>query len=137
VLRRDGSFWHEGVRVTHPRLHAAFRAGVRWSEPERTFVVQLGRFRGWLDVEDTAFFVDAWDAATGELELSDRTREPLDPSTLRTDPDDALRCTVKHRFDARFTRAAQEQLAAALEQEGEHLVLVVRNQRLRLPNLVP
>jgi hypothetical protein len=121
VLRRDGSFWHEGVRVTHPRLHAAFRAGVRWAEAEGTFVVQLGRFRGWLDVEDTAFFVDAYDAATGELELSDRTREPLDASTLRVDPDEVLRCTVRQRFDARFTRAAQEQLADALEQVGDAL----------------
>ncbi len=136
MLRRDGSFWHEGVRVTHPRLAAAFRAGVRWSEAERTFVVQLGRFRGWLDVEDTAFFVDAYDAATGEIELSDRSREPLDAATLRTDPDDALRCTVKSRFDARFSRPAQEQLADALEQDGDELYLRVGTRRLRVPNLV-
>jgi hypothetical protein len=132
VLRRDGSFWHEGVRVTHPRLHAAFRAGVRWAEAERTFVVQLGHFRGWLDVEDTAFFVDAYDAGTGELELSDRGRERLDPATLRADPDGALRCTVKSRFDARFTRAAQEQLADALEADGDALFLVVGGTRHRV-----
>jgi hypothetical protein len=132
VLRRDGSFWHEGVRVTHPRLHAAFRAGVRWSEPERTFVVQLGRFRGWLDVEDTAFFVDAYDRGTGEIALSDGTREPLEPATLRADSDDALRCTVKGRFDARFTRAAQEQLADALEADGDELFLVVAGRRHRV-----
>src|SRR5262249_33508147 len=94
VLRRDGSFWHEGVRVTHPRLPAALGAGVRWAEAEQTFVVQLDRFRGWLDVEDCAFFVDGYDAPTGEVELSDRTREPLAAETLTADPDDAFRCTV-------------------------------------------
>jgi hypothetical protein len=135
VLRRDGSFWHEGVRVTHSKLHAAFRAGVRWSEPEQTFVVQLGRFRGWLDVEDTAFFVDAYDAATGEVELSDTTREPLDAATLRVDPDDALRCTVKGRFDARFTRAAQEQLAAALEEDDGAVFVHAGGERLRAERL--
>ena len=85
VLRRDGSFWHEGVRVTHPRLHAALLAGVRFAEDEQTFVVQLQNFRGWLEVEDTAFFVTEYDAATGEIALSDRTREPLDAATLRSD----------------------------------------------------
>ena len=109
------------MRVTHPRLLRALRAGVRWAEPERTFVVQLGRFRGWLDVEDTAFFVDGYDAATGELELSDRTRESLDAATLVADTDDALRCTVKGRFPARFTRAAQAELLAAVEVRGDEV----------------
>ena len=120
--------------MTHRRLAAALRAGVRWSEPERTFVVQLDRFRGWLDVEDTAFFVDAYDAATGELELSDRTREPLDAGTLRTDPDEAFRCTVKGRFPARFTHAAQEHLLAAIEVEGDLLFIRVGAARVRFPS---
>jgi hypothetical protein len=135
VLRRDGSFWHEGVRVTHPRLAAAFRAGVRWSEPEGTFVVQLGRFRGWLDVEDTAYFVDAYDEATGEIALSDHSRERLDATSLRADPDDVLRCTVKSRFDARFTRAAQEQLADALEERDGAVFVRAGGARLRAERL--
>ena len=132
-MRRDGSFWHEGVRVTHPRLAAALRAGVRWSEPEQTFVVQLARFRGWLEVEDTAFFVDGYDARTGLLELSDRTSEPLDASTLTADPDDAFRCTVKQRFPARFTHAAQEHLLAALEVDGGDVFIRAGAAKLRLP----
>jgi len=135
VLRRDGSFWHEGVRVTHPKLLAAFRAGVRWAEHEGTFVVQLGRFRGWLEVEDTAFFVDGYDADTGEIDLSDRTREPLDAASLRVDPDEGLRCTVKGRFDARFTRAAQEQLGEALEAEGDAIFVRAGRARLHAPRL--
>jgi hypothetical protein len=135
VLRRDGSFWHEGVRVTHARLLAAFRAGVRWADAEGTFVVQLGRFRGWLEVEDTAFFVDGYDAATGELELSDGTRERLDASTLRADSDEVLRCTVKRRFDARFTRAAQEQIADALEEIDGAVFVRAGAERLRAERL--
>jgi hypothetical protein len=119
------------VRITHPRLHAAFLAGVRWAEAERTFVVQLGVFRGWLEVEDTAFFVNAYDEDSGEIELSDRTRERLASDTLSIDADDVLRCTVKGRFAARFTRAAQAHLLDAVEADG--LAVVVRAGAERLP----
>lgn len=110
--------------MTHPGLLRALRAGVRFAEAEGTFIVQIGPFRGWLDVEDTAFFVDAYDAATGEIELSDRTHESLDAESLVADADDALRCTVKGRFPARFTRAAQAELLAALDLDGD--VVAVR-----------
>ncbi len=123
------------MRVTHPRLHAAFLAGVRWAEEEGTFVVQLGRFRGWLEVEDTAFFVTAYDAGTGELELSDRTREPLRADTLAADPDDVLRCTVKGRFAARFTRAAQAHLLDAVEPDAAGFAVRAGRERLRAPGL--
>ena len=135
MLRRDGSFWHEGVRVTHARLHQAFLAGVRWAEDERTFVVQLGRYRGWLEVEDTAFFVTAYDGTTGEVELSDRTRERLNAATLSVDADEVMRCTVKGRFAARFTRAAQAHLLDALELDGDLVVLRAGSRRLRAQGL--
>jgi hypothetical protein len=135
VLRRDGSFWHEGVRVTHPRLREAFRAGVRWADAERVFVVQLGRFRGWLDVEDTAFFVDAYDAATGELAISDRSREPLAAETLRADPDGVLRCRLAEGFAARFTRAAQAELLAAVEIAADGVCVRAGQRLARAPGL--
>ncbi len=113
----------------------AFRAGVSWAEAERTFVVQVGPFRGWLDVEDTAFFVDGYDAATGEILLSDRTREPLDTESLAADPDDALRCRVKTRFAARFTHAAQAELLAAVELDGDSVLVRAGAERKLAPQL--
>jgi hypothetical protein len=97
--------------------------------------VQLAHFRGWLDVEDTAFFVESYDAATGEIELSDRTREPLDPAVLTADPDDAFRCTVKGRFPARFTHAAQEHLLAALDVDADRVYVRAREMRTLAPRL--
>lgn len=123
------------MRVTHPRLLRALRAGVRFAEGEGTFIVQIGPFRGWLDVEDTAFFVDGYDAAAGEIELSDRTRERLDAATLVADEDDALRCTVKGRFAARFTRAAQAELLAAVELEGDAVFVRAGDERRAAPGL--
>lgn len=87
-------------------------------------------------MEDTAFFVDGYDAATGEIEVSDRTTEPLDPATLTADPDDAFRCTVKGRFPARFTHAGQEHLLAALEVDGDDVFIRAGAAKLRLPSVL-
>ena len=110
------SFEHEGQLVTHPRLYRAFLRGVRFLDDEGVFVVQLGHFRGQIEVEDTPFWVVAYDAARGEIELTDGSAEPLACGTLRSDPDGAFRCTVKGRFPARFTHAGQAHLLDALEE---------------------
>ena len=135
-LRRDGSFWHEGVRVTHPRLHEHFLRSVEWCEEERTFIVRLRHFRGWLDVEDTPYFVVAYDSDTGEIELTDRTRERLKPETLRVDRDGALRCQVKQRWAARFTRAGQVELLAAVDVDARPPSLRMGSLRVALPAAV-
>ena len=121
--------------MTHARLARALRAGVRFADAEGVFVVQIGPFRGWLDVEDTAFFVDGYDAATGLVELSDGTRELLDTESLAADPDDALRCRVQRRFPARFPRSAQAELLAAVELEGERVLVRAGAARRPAPGL--
>src|SRR5262245_57203718 len=82
VLHHDGSWTHEGVPLRNARLRAAFDRSVRFLPEEDRFVVQLGRFRGEIEVEEAAFFVRDFDAATGSLRLSDGSAEPLDPVTL-------------------------------------------------------
>jgi hypothetical protein len=134
-LRRDGSFWHEGVEVTHPRLRAQFLRSVAWSEEDGAFLVRLRHFRGWLDVEDTPWFVVAYDRESGEIELTDGTRERLAVETLRADDDDALRCAVKGgRWDARFTHRGQALLLDALEDRGKGPHLRAGSRRLPLPD---
>ncbi len=126
-------FWHEGAPVTHPGLHRAFLRGVRFLEDPGVFVVQVGRFRGQIEVEDTPWWVVGYDPELGEIELTDRTREPLLAETLAADPDGVLRCTVKQRFAARFTRAGQAALAAALEETPHGWTLRAGAQRLQVP----
>ena len=121
VLHRDGSWAHEGVPITHPRLRAAFDRGVRFLPDEGKYVVQIGRFRGQIEIEETGFFVRDVDRATGTATLSDGTREPLDVGSLRASAHDgAYLCTVKRALvpgglPARFTHAAQAELLAAVE----------------------
>ncbi|HME70993.1 MAG TPA: hypothetical protein VKM54_14150, partial [Myxococcota bacterium] len=54
-LHYDGRWTHEGHPITHPRLRAAFDRGVRFLPEERKYVVQLGRFRGEIEVEEAGF----------------------------------------------------------------------------------
>lgn len=130
VLRGDGTFWHEGVQVTHAKLSAHFLRSVEWSEADGAFLVRLRHFRGWLEVEDTAWFVVSYDPDSGEIELTDGTRESLEPGTLRMDPDEVLRCAVKGgRWDARFTRRGQANLLEALESGEGGLRLRIAGRR--------
>jgi hypothetical protein len=121
VLHHDGRWTHEGQPIRHARLRAAFDRSVRFLPAERKFVVQLGRFRGEIEVEEAAFFVRAVDVAAGRVQLSDGSCEALDPATLRLSPlDGALLCAVKRELapglEARFAPAAHAELLQAVEE---------------------
>jgi hypothetical protein len=121
VLHHDGRFTHEGHPITNVRLRAAFDRAVRFLPAERKYVVQLGRFRGEVEVEEAGFFVRSVDLARGTVALSDGSEEPLDVASLRTSPiDGAFLCRVKHELapeglPARFSHAAQAELLDAVE----------------------
>jgi hypothetical protein len=124
VLHHDASWTHEGVAIRNRKLRAAFDRAVRYLPEAGVFVVQLGHFRGQIDVEEAAFFVRSFDPQSGSLGLSDGSQEVLDPRTLRVSArDGALLCTVKRDLHAegllaRFFHAAQAELLCAVE-EGE------------------
>jgi hypothetical protein len=121
VLHRDGSWTHEGHPITHARLRAAFDRSVRFLPEQGKYAVQIGRFRGEIEVEEAAFFVRHFDAEGGAVTLSDGTREPLDVASLGVSlRDGALLCRVKRDAAppgllARFTHAAHADLLAAVE----------------------
>jgi hypothetical protein len=143
VLHHDGSWTHEGHAVTHPRLRAAFDRSVRWLPEEGKYVVQLGRFRGQIEVEEAAFFVRQVDLAAGSVLLSDRSSDRLDPASLRVSPrDGALVCSVKRDLHpaglaARFLHAAQAELLQAVEDGPDGLSLRVAGSLVPLPALEP
>jgi len=122
VLHRDGRWTHEGLPIRNTRLRAVFDRSVRYLPEQGVYVVQLGRYRGQIEIEETGFFARSFDAESGEVALSDGSREPLDVASLRTSPaDGALLCTVKRSLlpqglPARFTHAAQAQLLDAVEE---------------------
>jgi hypothetical protein len=122
VLHHDGRWSHEGQPVSHARLRAVLDRSVRFLPEEGTFVVQVGRFRGGIEVEEAGFFVRAVDVPGGRVALSDGSTEALDPATLRVSPrDGALLCTVRRDgvpagLAARFCHSAQAELLLAAEE---------------------
>ena len=125
VLHHDGRFTHEGVPITNRKLRAAFERGVRYLPQEDEYVVQLGRFRGQIELEEAGFFVRGFDPETATLSLSDGSQEPLDVASLHVSPrDGALLCRVKRDLHpdgllARFGHAAQAELLCAVEDGPE------------------
>jgi hypothetical protein len=136
ILRRDGSWRHEGQPIRNRRLREHFDCSVAYLPEERKYIVRLGHFRGEIEIEETGFFVRVFDAASGEIALSDRSSEPLDVASLRSSPHDgALVCTVKRELtaeglSARFTHAAQAELLNAVSDDGKSLRLGSRSVSL-------
>ena len=141
VLHHDGSWSHDGAPILNARLRAAFDRSVRFLPAEGVFVVQLGRFRGQIEVEEAAFFVRSFDRDTGRISLSDRSQEPLAPESLHVSPrDGAFLCLVKRDLIApgllaRFEHAAQAQLLDAVEESGGQVCLRLADRLLALPEL--
>lgn len=139
ILHRDRSWSHEGVPIRNRKLRALFDRSVRYLPEEDTYVVQVGRFRGQVDPEETGFFVTAVDLARGRVTLSDRSEDALDVGGLAlSDHDGALVSRVKRDLapdglPARWTHAAQAELLDAVEERGGDLVVRVAGAEVSLP----
>jgi hypothetical protein len=129
------------VPLKNPRLARLFERSVRYLPEERVHVVQVGRFRGQIEVQEAGFFVREFDAATGQVRLSDGSCEALDPQSLRPSPlDGALLCRVKRSLApdgllARFDHGAQAELLLAVEETTRGLRLRLAGRLCELPAL--
>ena len=144
VLHHDGRWTHEGHPILHHKMREVFDRSVRFLPDEGgegTYVVQIGRYRGEIEVEEAGFFVREFDAEAGSVRLSDGSIEPLDPTSLRLSPrDGALLCTVKRDLvqeglPAHFDHAAQSELLLAIDETPGGMVLCMAGRRCPLPVL--
>lgn len=118
VLDARGRFWHDGQLVEHAGLARAFARWIGRHPEDGRFVLDNGYDWCYLTVEATPHFVRSVRGASApvELELFDGSREPLDPEALHLGADGVLCTRVKGgTFEARFTRAAQLQMAPLLD----------------------
>ncbi|MCP5045026.1 MAG: hypothetical protein GY944_28690 [bacterium] len=140
VLHHDGSWTHEGHPFLNRKLREKFDVSVRYlPEAGGVHVVQIGQFRGLVDVEEAGFFVQDIDLAAGKLRLSDLSTDALEVSTLTISPiDGALLGRVKHDLCqggvlARFTHRAQAEFMNAVDDDGTGIE--VAGKRVSLPEL--
>lgn len=139
VLWRDGTWTHEGQPILNRRLRERFDRAVVYLVDEGVFVVQIGRFRGMIEVEETGFFVRSVDLERGLVRLSDGSVEALDVGSLEQSRlDGALVCWIKRALmpdglPARFLHSAQADLLAGVDDSGRRPGLRVGGRIVSLP----
>jgi hypothetical protein len=130
VLDKEGRFWHDGGRVDHPALEQALRSWIALHPDDGRLILTNGYDWCYFTVEPggAPFVVDSIQVEPGgalTLRLFDGTEEALDPGTLTVAADSAVHARVKGgRFDARFSRHAQTQLAPVLVRADPPTLLV-------------
>jgi uncharacterized protein len=127
----QGRFLHEGQLVTHPGLQRAFASWVQRHPIDGRFILCNGYDWTYFTVAETPFFVEGIllreDAPM--LQLNDGTVEPLEPAGLGVDAAGALYAHVKKgQFEAKFSPAAQLQLAPWVVDAGERPALKLAGQ---------
>ena len=139
LLHHDGRFTHEGQTISNRRLREHFERSVEYLPEEQKYIVRLKQFRGQIEVQEAGFFVRSLDLATGQIVLSDGSREILDVSTLCASPiDGALLCRVKRECDAhgllaRFSHATQAEFGQAIEEENGSYAISIGGLRQNCP----
>lgn len=131
AIDAQGRFLHEGQLVTHPGLRRAFASWVQRHPIDGRFILCNGYDWTYFTVAETPFFVEGIllreDAPM--LQLSDGTVEPLEPVGLGVDAAGALYANVKNgQFEAKFSPAAQLQLAPWVVDAGERPALKLAGQ---------
>lgn len=122
VLSRDGRFFHDGAPVEHPGMHRAFASWLRRHPDDGRYVLSNGYDWSYLTVEGAARFVRSVRDVAGRpiAELLDGRELPLDPAALSVDTEGALWLRLEDEERARFTPAAQLEVAPWLrEREGQ------------------
>lgn len=132
-LDRELRWFHDGERIEHPRVVAAFNRGLR-AEDDGRVTLHLGSDWCFVSVEECAFAVTALEVEGGArvlATLSDGATEALEAMTLAEGDDGVLTVAVKgNRARARFSREAQAQLGALLVETPGGLALDLGASRL-------
>jgi len=117
-IDEEGSFRVHGERITHARTLETLWASLE-QRSDGHYQVHVGRESALVAIADAPFAVRGLVPGPYGLDLllSDGSREPLRPASLRLGRDGVLRCTVKGGHAARFSRSAQVALGLRLEED--------------------
>jgi hypothetical protein len=124
-LDAEGRFWHDGEPIANANVSRAFHRGLERADDGR-WLVRFGWDWAYIQLDDAPYQVLGLAHAPERitLRLDDETEEALLPSTLRASGEGVLYAQVKAgAAEARFSRAAQGQLADVLDERDGRLVL--------------
>lgn len=122
-IDKDGTWYYNGAHMFRKEILNVFFEHLKIDECGK-YLIELGPERCYLDVEDTAFVVEAVyktklscdNREQIEIILNDDSCEKLEMNSLYTSKENVLYCQVKEgRFTARFSRKSYYQLAEFIE----------------------
>jgi hypothetical protein len=129
TLTKHGSWVHEGVPFSNPKVSDLFHRSVVWDTERKCPVVRLGAQQATFTCEDTPYFVAALrtDTMPWRIVLAGGSEEPLVPESISIGNEEQFYCRAKGTFRARFMRAAHQSLLEYVVDEntlriGEALV---------------
>ncbi|MEJ2363507.1 MAG: DUF1285 domain-containing protein [Deltaproteobacteria bacterium] len=138
-IDKEGDWYYRGSPMQRADIVSHLCQHLRREESRGLYIIQLGKQRCYVEVEDTPLVVtrvlhqkEKEKEDQGELFLSIkhlRTRQTLDPKTLRVGRDNVLYCRVMEgTIPARFLRPAYYQLAEFIrEDEEDHRFYLLLN----------
>lgn len=142
LIDREGDWHHRGSRMQRTDIVSHLCQHLRRDESSGLYIIQMGKQRCYLDVEDTPLVIttvfhvkEREENGQEELLLSIKhleTKEPLDPTTLWVGKENVLYCKVmEEQMEARFLRPAYYQLAEHIHEDlGQNrFYLLLRGER--------
>jgi hypothetical protein len=138
-IDKDGLWYYKGAHMFRKEILSVFFDHLRIDECGN-YLIELGPERCYIEVEDTAFVVDAVYKTSRpdnhreqiEVLLNDEICEILDMNSLQKGKDNVLYCRVKKgKFSARFSRKAYYQLAEFIEasDNGEKFYISLNGEK--------
>jgi 8-oxo-dGTP pyrophosphatase MutT (NUDIX family) len=122
LLSRRGIFYQDGEEVSHERTAELFHQSLR-QERDGGWTIRCEGESLDVILEDNPRYVCSFDREKGQLRLSDRTVEPLDPSTLRVREDNSLVCRLQNGWEATFLSPAYYEISKDVSESAGKYVL--------------
>ncbi len=121
TLSRYGEWWQNGRPFQNKKLSDLFSRSVQWDPADSRYYVRIGAQRASFTVEDTAYFVTAFDTTTlpWQILLSDGTQELFDPRCLSMGDENQFYFLVKGGHRARALRPVHQQLLGFAVSDSE------------------
>ena len=129
-IDREGDWFYRGSRMERSDIVSHLCQYLRRDEASGLYIIQMGKQRCYLEVEDTPLTITGVLHAEGEerkgqeqfllsIKYMDAS-QPLDPTTLWVGDENVLYCRVMEgRISARFLRPAYYQLAEYIHEDEE------------------
>jgi hypothetical protein len=131
-LDRGGTFWHEGVAVTHPRLRQALLRWLDVRDDGRDIVRLDDKRHAYVEIEDAHLRARSarWEGDRCFVLWDDDRETELAYGTLRQAPDHALYTEVRGRLRGRIAAPAYHTIAERIvELAGARFALDAASQR--------